>query len=404
MRIGSLFSGYGGLDIGIQSVLGGAIAWHCDYDKGPGAVLAHHWPDVPNLRDITTVDWTQVEPVDVITGGSPCQDVSAAGKRAGMRAGTRSGLWASMCDGIDIIRPGLVVWENVGGALSAGADSNVEPCPVCLGDTADVHLRALGRVLGDLAEIGYDAWWTTVRAADAGAPHSRLRIFVFAWPAADTDGAAHGWSHLPRSVATEGDRTVGEPGGTVEHLVQDPDVTASGERRVAAPRQAQGGWAWTDAGGRGGAPTADAEGDGRDEGRPEPAGVFRGPDAPIGGGTDPDATVLGRGTPGRDDGVRAEGLVPGHHAWGAYAPAIVRWESVTGRAAPAPTEPGKTGQPRLAPTFVEWLMGLPDGHVTAVPGLTRNEQLKLLGNGVVPQQAALATRMFLAWHAQQAPA
>lgn len=79
--------------------------------------------------------------------------------------------------------------------------------------------------------------------------------------------------------------------------------------------------------------------------------------------------------------------------WGDYAPAIDRWARVLGRPAPAPTEPGRDGRPRLSPAFVEWLMGLPEGHVTAVPGLTRNQQLRALGNGVIPAQgaAALAT-------------
>ena len=81
-------------------------------------------------------------------------------------------------------------------------------------------------------------------------------------------------------------------------------------------------------------------------------------------------------------------------AWGPYEPAIRRWERLT-RPAPAPTEPGKNGQPRLSPAFVEWMQGLPAGWVTDVPGLTRNEQLKALGNGVVPQQAAAALRLLL---------
>lgn len=81
--------------------------------------------------------------------------------------------------------------------------------------------------------------------------------------------------------------------------------------------------------------------------------------------------------------------------WGAYAPAIARWERVTGRPGPDPTEPGRTGQPRLSPRFVEWLMGLPSGWVTAVPGLTRARQLRLLGNGVVLQQGAAALRELL---------
>jgi DNA (cytosine-5)-methyltransferase 1 len=80
--------------------------------------------------------------------------------------------------------------------------------------------------------------------------------------------------------------------------------------------------------------------------------------------------------------------------WGIYADAIARWEALT-RPAPAPTQPSKKGTPQLSPRFSEWLMGLPEGWVTDVPGLTRNEQLKALGNGVVPQQAAAALRFLL---------
>jgi DNA (cytosine-5)-methyltransferase 1 len=83
-----------------------------------------------------------------------------------------------------------------------------------------------------------------------------------------------------------------------------------------------------------------------------------------------------------------------HNNWGMYADAINRWESLT-RPAPAPTQPSKKGTPQLSPLFSEWLMGLPAGHVTDVPGLTRNDMLKALGNGVVWQQAAAATRYLL---------
>ena len=82
--------------------------------------------------------------------------------------------------------------------------------------------------------------------------------------------------------------------------------------------------------------------------------------------------------------------------WGDYAPAIARWEAALGRTAPSPTEPGAKGGHRLSPRFVEWMQGLPAGHVTDVPDLSRNNQLKALGNGVVPQQCAAAYRAFLA--------
>ena len=121
---GALFAGYGGLELGVQSVLGGHLSWYAEIDPAPSRVMAHHYPDVPNLGDVTKVDWASVPHIDILTGGSPCQDLSHAGKRAGMTAGTRSNLWVQMREAIAVLRPRLVVWENVRGALSASADSD----------------------------------------------------------------------------------------------------------------------------------------------------------------------------------------------------------------------------------------------------------------------------------------
>lgn len=334
MRIGSLFSGYGGLDLGVQAVLGGTVAWHCEFDANPSKILAHHWPDVPNYGDITATDFTQVEQVDVITGGFPCQDVSHAGRRAGLiRDGegrTRSGLWGEMLRAIDTLRPRLVVAENVRGLLSARADSDVEPCPFCMGDDGDSPMRALGAVLADLADIGYDAAWTGLRAADVGAPHGRFRVFILAWPAdatGDTGRVGHGDALRARRHQDRRAQDAGHRDALT--LLPTPSV-------------------------------ADVEG-----GRKTRSGA-------------------------RNDELLLNGLAA-EQRFGDYAPAIARWEHVLGRPAPAPTEPtGKGGVHRLSPRFVEWLMGLPEGHVTGVPNLTRNAQLKALGNGVVPQQAAAA--------------
>lgn len=184
MKIGSLFSGYGGLDLAVMNVTGAEVAWHCEWDDAPSKILDKHFPNVPNYRDVTKVDFSQVEPVDILTGGFPCQDLSLAGKRAGLKDGTRSGLWSEFHRAIETIKPKLVVIENVRGLLSATASSDVEQCPWCMGESGDGEpvLRALGAVLGDLADIGYDAKWTSIRAADAGAPHSRFRVFIIAYP------------------------------------------------------------------------------------------------------------------------------------------------------------------------------------------------------------------------------
>jgi DNA (cytosine-5)-methyltransferase 1 len=181
MKIGSLFSGYGGLDLAVINTTGAEMAWHCEWEDAPSAILDKHFPGVPNYRDVTKVDFTQVEPVDILTGGFPCQDLSLAGKREGLKDGTRSGLWSEFARAIETLKPRLVVIENVRGLLSATATNpDLEHCPWCMGESGDGEpaLRALGAVLGDLADIGYDAKWQGVRASDAGAPHGRFRVFV----------------------------------------------------------------------------------------------------------------------------------------------------------------------------------------------------------------------------------
>lgn len=186
LKIGSLFSGYGGLDLAVSAVTGGEVVWHCEWDDAPAKILEKNFPGVPNYRDVSKVDWSSVEPVDVLTGGFPCQDLSLAGKRAGLKEGTRSGLWSEFAKAIDYLNPRLVVIENVRGILSAEAHSDLEPCEWCVGDgSGQPTLRALGAVLGSLAELGrngYNARWVGVRASDAGAPHSRFRIFIVAFP------------------------------------------------------------------------------------------------------------------------------------------------------------------------------------------------------------------------------
>lgn len=294
IKLGEICAGYGGLGLGLGLLADVDTRWVADVDAGPSRILARHWPDAPNLGDITRIDWAAIEPVDVIAGGTPCQDLSNAGHRAGMRPGTRSGIWEAMAHAIEEIKPRVVVWENVAGARSATAYSRLESGSGCLGGGADRPvLRALGRVVGDLAGLGYDAAWESLRASDVGAPHRRERVFVLAWrpDAADT-----------------------------LRILRDRPRGARGRRH-------------------------------------EPTDSRRTPD---------------------------------RSPWLEYAPAIHRWEEVTGREAPLPTETGQRGGDVLSPRFVEWMMGLPAGHVTDTPGLSRSQALKALGNGVVPQQAAHA--------------
>ena len=380
-RLLSLFSGYGGLDMAIESVLDVRTAYVADIDPGARKVLAHRFPDAPNLGDVTAVDWPRLGPIDVIAGGSPCQDLSHAGRRAGMTEGTRSNLWVAMREAIAALRPSLVVWENVRGAYSAGADSALEFCAGCMGEgrlDAEPVLRALGRVLGDLSDLGYDAVWHGLRAADVGAPHGRFRVFVFATPA---DSEHDGWAPttLGRSLGPSASQ-----GG-----VQQPQGPPTDPRLTLLPTPRA-----TD-GTKGGPNQRGSSGD------------LMLPSAVVQLLPTPTADTRER-TPEVADRKLANGAfkdlssIAATSRWGDYAAAIARWEAILGRPAPEPTQTSAKGNPQLSPRFVEWMMGVPDGWITDVPGITRNEALKACGNGVVPQQAEAAIRTALAYGRQAA--
>lgn len=321
-----------------------------------------------------------------------CQDVSTAGLRRGVRPGTRSGLWTVMAQAVDALQPRLVVIENVRGLLSADAHCDVEPCPFCVGDGSDSPLRALGAVLGDLAELGYDARWGGVRASDAGAPHRRERVFIVAYP------AGVGWER---------------PWGAWDGRAGFAD---------------------------GGVAAAHASGDGRKQRGAEPARVQGGPDAAVGGASDgltllptPAVNDMGAGKTveawdawtadmqarhghgnghGKSLAIEAQRLLPtprssGRHEtrggdrageppipgavqpdrFGQYQTAIDRWAAIVGPP-PPPVDGG-----RLNPDFCEWMMGWPVGWTDV--GIPRTQRLKICGNGVVPHQAELALRLLL---------
>lgn len=157
MRVGSLFSGIGGMELALEAC-GAQTAWQCENDPAASAVLRRWWPNVPNLGDITNVNWSAVERVEILCGGFPCPDISYAGKGAGIANGTRSGLWFAMRDAIRVLRPRVVFVENVAAILT----------------------RGIGVVIGDLAALGYDTRWGCIRASDVGAPHRRDRWFAVA--------------------------------------------------------------------------------------------------------------------------------------------------------------------------------------------------------------------------------
>ena len=355
--IGNLFAGYGGLDLAIADVFGATTAWVSDVDPGANAILAHRYPDAPNLGDITRVDWATVPRVDIISGGSPCQDLSHAGRRAGMTEGTRSNLWVSMREAIATIKPTFVVWENVHGALSASASSSLEHCPGCMGspEHGGPALRALGRVLGDLADLGYDAQWHGLRAADVGACHGRFRVFVLAYAhdaglqgQPDQAGAAPTQRHGHPVAGAGGPDLTLLPTPTTEPTTGNGHARNLGGEVRMLPTPS----------------VADTQG-----GRKSRSGE-------------------------RNCELLLNGIAHANR-WGDYAEAIARHEQAFGHPAPAPTEPGPKGNPRLSARFVEWMQMLPAGWVTDVPGVTRNQALKALGNGVCPPQCVAALRIML---------
>lgn len=505
MRIGSLCSGYGGLDAAVREVLGGELAFTADIDPGACALLAHRFPGVPNLGDIKAVDWFSLGTVGILCGGYPCQGFSAAGKRLG--ATDERYLWPHFAAAISALRPPLVVLENVQGHLTLGFD----------------------RVLADLAAIGYDAEWVVVTASAAGAPHRRARLFVLAFPsgraitgvpvAVIRDGAwlkpdeslfgmvpfsgrvpqsgsmaagrvyaaedrpagmaagllktpiaqlaVNGGSQhpdkrragghgptlvdqvehdlLPTPMTGYSQRTpeewragrpagnggtrerVGDLGIVAEHLLPTPQATdgqggprALPERRTSrgkdhgprlrdmapallpTPSAADGtGGHKTRSGNRKGEallggigmllPTPTAQ----DSSGARNATANRSPGSAHHAGTTLcDVFHQGADGTGQSAPLAIAAQAAGGTDWGLYENAVRRWEAVTGRPAPPPTIPGKTGL-RLNPALPEWMMGLPAGWITDVPGLSRNAKLKLAGSGVVPQQCALALMILL---------
>jgi len=159
LTYGSLFAGIGGFDLGFDRA-GMRCVFQVEIDPFCRRVLAKHWPNVPKWDDVRTFTGEGFERPDVICGGFPCQDISLAGRGAGIEA-ERSGLWREYVRIVRAFRPRYVVMENVAALL----------------------IRGMGRVLGELAACGYDAEWSVLSACAMGAPHARERVFVVSHPA-----------------------------------------------------------------------------------------------------------------------------------------------------------------------------------------------------------------------------
>jgi DNA (cytosine-5)-methyltransferase 1 len=167
VKVLDLFSGIGGFSLGLERTGGFETVAFCEIDPYCQKVLKKHWPEVPIYEDVREVTAARLVRdgigADVITGGFPCQDISVAGKQAGI-SGERSGLWSELARIISEVRPRYAILENVTALI--GGDRG----------------RWFGRVLGDLAEIGYDAEWHCIPASALGAHHHRDRVWVIAYP------------------------------------------------------------------------------------------------------------------------------------------------------------------------------------------------------------------------------
>ena len=167
LTVGSLFSGIGGLDLGLERA-GMQVIWQSEIDPYCTRVLATQWPHVPNLGDVAQIDWNTVEPVDLICGGYPCQPFSSAGKMAGTKDPRH--LWPHFANALRVVRPRYALLENVSAHAGLG----------------------LSDVLADLAALGFDAEWSVVYAAAMGSPQRRPRLFVVAHRES-TERFGRGW-------------------------------------------------------------------------------------------------------------------------------------------------------------------------------------------------------------------
>ena len=443
-KIGSLFSGVGGLDLAVEEFFGADTAWQVEYDKHPSTILSRHW-GVPNYGDVKTIDWGSIEPIQILCGGYPCQPFSQAGKRRG--EDDERHLWPYFLEAIRQLRPSVVVLENVRNHLRIGFTS----------------------VLGSLADEGYDARWVVVRASEVGAPHRRERLFVLAWQKELNPWPNADWGNQPQQqesdallrtptaqvteakngIKLEG-RTPSDPqvglADQVVALLPTPmtSYTASTEEAWKERRRAGNG-AVRDAVGdlslvakgvaeanqllptpqahdakNAAAATEQTALDRIDRGYglnladaivllPTPRAMSGGPDNSAGktrpsghkGTTNLHGLIQDEfgvdliGTPTTEPRRRTiafqknrtlnpQELVDAGITdinWGKYEAAVMRWESTSGRPAPSPVEEGTN---RLNARFVEWMMGFPENWVD---GLPRTAQLKALGNAVVPAQA-----------------
>ena len=312
LKIGSLCSGYGGLDMAVEAYFNAETIWMCDNDKYASVVIKERW-NLPNLGDLKAVDWSTVEPIDILTAGYPCQPFSHAGQRKGKN--DERHIWPEIKTIISKLQPKLAILENVRGHLTLG----------------------FKEVLQDLAEIGYDASWAIVRASDVGAPHRRERLFIIAKPAN---------SNSFRGIIR---------GQNKEWNKGQPQFEFSQCRETVTNTNIKG-----------------LERSGNE------------------------AIDITNGSIANSNGNEQQGN-------GSMSQLGRRFNTQLEMRLQRPPHTLDLNN-KLNPKFVEYMMGLPQGWVTDLD-ISRSQQLKILGNGVVPQQAYYALQLLcdtpIIEHAQQ---
>lgn len=362
--IGSLCSGVGGLDLALD----GQLAWTAETNEPASHVLEREHPEVPNLGDITAADFLPPH-VGLMTSGDPCQSMSAAGRQRASE--DERFLWPYVIDIIRRARPDEIFLENVRNVISVALVKGAS-------DWRGQKGSVLKMRLDDLREAGYAVKWMVLGACAVGAPHHRHRWFLRAQhvgagaPVAERVMANCGAPRngerilLPTPAATRGGYNQGGAAGRVGPKRYGLDMI---QALLPSPTTADGS----------GGPGRSVHRKGGDNLR---TAVTLLPT--------PRATDGVNGGPGQrgSKGDLAMGSAVQEEHWGKFAGAIALWEQVIGRPAPDPTVPAPRGGRRLNPALSEWMMGYPEGYLTAE--LERNDALRCAGNGVVPLQARAA--------------
>jgi len=372
----SYCTGYTGLEIAVRAALDDfEVLSHSDIKPAAGVLLDHYYPEIPNIGDMRQIDYSTLEPADLMIGSWPCQPHSAAGKRLG-EADPRD-LWPEFERAIDAHRPAIFFGENVARIATNGE---------------------LRRVVSSLARRGYVGAWRSVRASDVGACHRRDRMFLVAIDPGRADlldGRSGGDVDVVRGLRGDGLTLLPTPTVRDVHGAggQDGKQGSLNLRSAVAllptPKATDGT--------KGGPGMRGSSGD-----LMLPSAVMQLLPTPCARDWREGSEFVAR--PEKIKLTHTiKALDDAGERWGPYAQAVAHHEQVSGHPAPEPTQvSAKTGKGQLSARFVEWMMMLPEGWVTDVPNLVdsprkseRNVMLSLLGDGVVPAQGAVAFRFLL---------